>query len=482
MNIKYDGYDLQDVNDQIVTFSEIPNILSINQTVAGTYATLKLRFLDGWQSVVTANTQYSITLFGETISNVMSPKDANNKKFFIGSNLADTAISVCRALRNCGSVTADFTVNTSTTVSLGDTVVIKARTIGMKFTSPDYIVKNVPSNYMQTSVSEGSADENDGKFLNSRIQVDVYQSDDYITTLEKNFYNNSCSFNVTPVLATMTEPRGNAESIVHYKLSISKLAEDGTYSQLGSVSGYTTYGYIVNNSPKIISTMSGQLLSSYNNFNNDYYLYTAQRSISYSVLANGDYTINFKVYNSAMSTIYTSTTSDTSSTLRIDDKRFMIPNSVWSDAFAVDVIGAEGQTMRFNVIKPLNMTEETKRIYWRNEHGGISFMDFTGQQTETPSISVTTYEKNNFDYYTNSSYEKRKIYKNEYNKKFKVKSHILQKNGKYIFDSLAKSKKIWISEADKLYFIIPNSLEITEDSNYNNLYTCSLEYELSDLT
>ena len=481
MRIEFDGYDYEDVNGQVLTFSEIPNILSIKQNVVGTYASIAFKFLSGWQSSVTANTQYSITLLGETISNVMSPLDADNKKFYIGQEPKDTAISVARALRNCSSVSADFTINTATTSTAGDTVIVKARTIGMKFTTADYLVRNISEQYMTVTVTEGSADENDGKYLNSKIQVDVYKGEEYITTLEKNFYDSSCSFNVTPVLATMTEPSDSNEKIESYKLSVSKLASDGTYAQLGSLSGYTTYGYVVHNSQKLLPNFSGQLLNSYNNNTNDYYLYTATRQIKYSVLANGSWTITYKVYNSAMSSIYTATTTGTSSSLKIEDKSFIIPSSAWTDAFCVDVIGFENQRLRFNVIKPIKASEETKRIAWRNEYGGISFIDFTGQQTESPSISLATYEKNDFDYYS-TSYEKKKIYKNEYKKKFKVKSHILQKNGKYIFDSLAKSKKIWLETNEKPIFIIPSSLEITEDSNYNNLYTCTLEYELSDLT
>ena len=479
MNILYDGAER--IDEQIVTFSEVPNILTVQENIYGDNAVITFVISDDWQASVTSNTQYSITLFGETISNVMSPSQAKNKKFYVGSTAADTAFSIARALRNCSSVAADFTINTGTTNSPSDSVVIKAKTIGRKFTS-EYLVRNVPQSLMNVVVEDGYADEDDDMFINSKIGIDVYKDDEYVTSLEKNYYNDECSFDLTPVLATMTEPNGeNNEALVPYTLVITKLAEDGTYSNLDTLSGYTTYGYTVDDSQKYLP-LETMLLNSYN-LENDRMLYTYFNKINYSMLVTHNYTLSVKIYDNTFTSIYNTTISSSGTSLNplIKDFEFVIPDEYYNNAYAVDITD-DFNTFRFYLIKPLKATEEVRRILWRNEYGGISFFDFTGQMSETDSISIETYEKNIFDYYSTNAYEKEKIYSSELKKSVKLKTHLMKKDGKYIFDSLAKSKKIWTIINGVTRFIIPKTIEISEDGNYNDIFAVTFGYEYSDLS
>jgi hypothetical protein len=135
---------------------------------------------------------------------------------------------------------------------------------------------------------------------------------------------------------------------------------------------------------------------------------------------------------------------------------------------------------RFNVIKPLKATEYFQRVQWRNEYGGISFFDFTGARSETDNVDIETYEKNIFDYHDIDAFERKRIYRNDYKKSVKLTSHLMEEDGKWIFNSLMKSKKVWTTVNGKVYYIIPKNIEVNEDQNYNNIYTATLTYEYSD--
>lgn len=486
-NIYYNGIS-QSAYDGILTFSDVHNILQVKEDIYGTKCVITIKPSSSWRSSVSSDTQYSLTLFGETITNVMSPTDAKNKKFYIGATQADTAISICRALRNCGTISADFVITLTTTDEENDTVLMTAKTIGRKTYSGFYERSTIPSNLMTLSVSDGGADESDGKYLNSKIDVDVYNGNDYVTTLEKNFYGNECSFDVTPVLATFTEPSSEQlEQVKKYTLNISKLAEDGSYDTLGSISGYTTNGFLANQSQKYLP-LNVQALSNNKLTDRGNILYVYGMSIPFSVLARvGDsngFSVNYTIYNSAMEVITTST--ETYRTpygdATIMDMSYNIQPQDYYNAHCIDIQVGSQDAMRFYVIKPLKAAESWQRIMWRNEYGGISFFDFTNASSETDSIEINTYEKNVFDYYDTTYFERKKIYSNKVGKSVKLKSHMMQKDGKYIFNSLARSKKVWTVVNNTVHFIIPKSIEVTEDGSYNDIYTATFQYEYSDLS
>lgn len=490
MEILYNGAQRE---ESIVTFSEVPNILTIKEDVAGSRGSLSLIVYSGWN--VTADTQYYFTMFGETITNVLSPQDAKNKKFYVSTSISSTAMSIAKALRSCGSIAVDYIITTGTTNTYGDTVVIIAKTIGKK-NFYNNIDKNIPTNYMMVTIDDdGSADESNANFFNSKIDVEVYQGDNYITTLEKNFYGNECAFDVTPVLATLTEPMKDNEPILPYTLKVNKLAYNGDYSSLGEVSGYTTYGYLTNQSEKYLPT-SLTILSNSKINDRGGLLYTMDRTVHYSVLGGSNIAFRFSVfctiYDSAMNIIGRNDTYVTIPTTNpsIVDLQYAIPVSLWyTNAAYLDIKVGSGDNnrIRFQIIRPLGSAEGWQRIFWRNEYGGISFFDFSSTSSESDSIDIETYEKNIFDYYdydtdTGDTFERKKIYSSKIGKEVKVKSHLMEKNGKYIFNSLARSKKIWTYVNGNCHYIIPKAVEVVEDQTYNDIYTATFTFEYSDLS
>lgn len=475
MNITYNNLSSP---SNILTFTEVPNILKISENVTGTKCTIQFSMSNGLRQTVTGDSQYYITLFGETISNVMAPESANNKRFYISDDAESTAMSIARAFRNCGGLNADFDI-----FGNGGTVEIIAKTIGKKITTANYLQRNIPGDKMSVSVQDGSSTS---ILLNSKIQVDVYNSNaasvnNFITTLEKNWYGDECAFDMSPVLSTFSE-YGQTQP---YTFVLNVFRDNGEWQNQGTVSGNTTIGYHANQSDKYKYAQGAQMLLNKNRgTNGTMILYTYNNVIPYSVLCGSDtggWNVKVSVKDSAFNEVYanTSTSSRTTSNMIVDTNA-TIPQTAIKNGYYVDItVGT--QTTRFNIIKPLKATEYYQRILWRNEYGGISFFDFTGSRSESDSVDIETYEKNIFDYHDNNEFERKMIYKNDYKKSVSLTSHLLEEDGKWIFNSLMRSKKVWTTINGKTYYIIPKSIDVQEDQTYNNIYTAKLTYEYSDI-
>ena len=463
----------------MLTFTDIPNILKVSQPISGSKAVFYFDFDGNLQQSVTADSQYYVTFLGETVSNVMNPRDAKNKRFYISGDNDGTAMSFARALRNCGSIAADFNI-----IHNGKTVTLYAKTIGQKWSNiANYIQRNIPTDKLTTHGVDGNASS---AFLGGKIDVNIfssgtYSNDAYVTTLEKNFYGDECAFDMSPVLATFSD----FGKTTPYLLSLDLIREDGEWQELGSVTGNTTIGYHANQSDKYKYAQGAQMLLNKNRgTNGTMILYTYNNVIPYSVLCGidtGGWNVTVSVKDSAFNEVYsyTSTSRRTSSNMIIDTSE-TIPQTAMTNGYYVDItVGT--QTTRFNIIKPLKATEYYQRILWRNEYGGISFFDFTGSRSESDSVDIETYEKNIFDYHDNNEFERKMIYKNDYKKTVSLTSHLLEEDGKWIFNSLMRSKKVWTTINGKTYYIIPKSIDVQEDQTYNNIYTVKLTYEYSDI-
>lgn len=464
--------------ENMVTFTDVPNILKIEEYISGTKAQFTFTFSGNLKSQVTADTQFYVTFLGETVSNVMNASDAKNKRFFISNSNTGTAMSFARALRNCSSISADFNI-----IHNNNSVTLIAKTIGQKWSNiANFLQRNIPTEYLSTSGTDGSTYS---QFFGGKIDVDVYSGSSvndsgYVTTLEKNFYGNECAFNMSPVLATMSD----FGYTTPYQLSLSLITSDGEWASLGTVSGATTVGYLANESEKYLYATNVQPLINNKRGVNGSILYTYFNEIPYSVLCGsntGGWTVTLSCKDSAFNEIYqTSTTNRKPSSNLIVDSNVVIPQATFANTYYVDVT-VGNKTVRFNVIKPLKATEYGQRIQWRNEYGGISFFDFTSARSETDNVDIETYEKNIFDYYETNEFEKKKIYKNDYKKSVKLTSHLMEEDGKWIFNSLMRSKRVWTTVNGEKFYIIPKTIEVAEDQNYNNIYTATLTYEYSDI-
>lgn len=71
------------------------------------------------------------------------------------------------------------------------------------------------------------------------------------------------------------------------------------------------------------------------------------------------------------------------------------------------------------------------------------------------------------------------IYDREFKHKYSVTSHLINKDGTYIAESLARSKKVWIKSYDYVEDIILTNVKINKSEDYDDVYTISVDYEMS---
>jgi len=460
--------------EDIYTLTEIPNILKVTENIIGTNAQFLFRFVGDLEASVTSDGQYYVTFLGETVTNVMSPNDAKNKRFYIDSDPISTAASFARALRNCSSLASEFNI-----IHSENNVTLVAKTIGSKWRNiPNYIQRNLPQDgeaYMFTQALDGYAYSN---FYGGKIDVDVFAENNYVTTLEKNFYGSECAFDMSSILSTLSD----FGKTTPYKFVMSLIGSDGSYSSIGEVNGVSTVGYMANQSEKYLWAKNTKLLINQKRGDDDIELYTYDNTIPISVLCGSEvtaFTLSVSVKDSAFSELYY--TSETVRRLNdnlIVDTSVNIDSTYFTDAYYIDITVVGGETIRFNVIKPLKATDYYQRVEWRNEFGGISFFDFTSNRSDTISHEVETYEKNIFDYYDTDSFEKKKIYKNECNKEVTLTTQLMPLEGTYIFNSLIKSRQIWTYINGKKYYIIVNNIEKNEVQE--NIYEVKITFEYSD--
>ena len=463
----------------MMTLTEVPNILKLSDNGGGTKAEITLEFIGSMVQVTSADSQYYITCMGDTVTNVMNPANNNNKRFYGSQYPESTAMNVVRALRCCGRVAAQFDVF----LSNNTTVMIRAKDVGSKWAIlTDVLMTNLPNSRVVINAVDGTSSSDT---YNAKVNVDIYKSpsadtNSYVTSLEKSYYNGECSFDMSPILETISKYGETS----FYSFKIRTIKDNGELVNNGSISGLTTFGYRANQSANYLQIGYPIYLGNTVRANSEAVtLYTYNNVLNYSVLgASNSWIETVSVKNSADVEIYRSGATITRSDANnfIVDRSWTVPETYIQRGNSIDLI-VGNNTVRYNVIAPLKAAEYYQRILWRNEYGGISYFDFTGGRSESDSVDTDTYEKNIFDYYISNDFEKKKIYSIDYNKAVSLKSHLLDEGGKYIFNSLMRSKKVWTIINGKTYYIIPKSISIEEDGTYNGIYVAKFTYEYSDL-
>ena len=459
--------------ENLVTFTDVPNIIKVSDSTEGERANLELEIIDDLSSIVSADTQLYITFLGETITNVVDPQNANGKRFYASQDDESTAFSIGRALRACPKISTSFNITVS-----GTGITLVAKTIGEKWSNISGVLyTNISTAFMtRTSTSSGSSESD---LFGSKIVVDAYTADtsnnyEYVTSFEKILTDKPTSFNVSPFLSTISEYGDTTP----YKFDITAIKTDGTIEPIDSFSASSIIGYEANSSSSYTFSDRVKVLA-----NNVGTLYIYDNTLDYSLIYTNTTSYwyeHVKVYNSLDGLIYSSDSLQYRSSANIfKDVSRGIPASAMSLGYYLTLQLNDSEVIRYDIIKPLKTSETVKRVYWRNCYGGRSFFDFVSTQSDSSEVEIETYEKNIFDYYEAQTREKKKIYSNNFEKTFSLTSHLIKEEGKWIFDDMMKSKCLWVMEGNKKNFIIPKSISVEENSTYNGLFTAKFTYTLS---
>lgn len=487
MNITYNGLNTSDATD-LICFTDIPNILKVEDDGDGSYANLTLTFQGNLASTVTKDGQYYITFLGETITNVRNVDDAINRNFFISSTNNVTAAYVAKAFRNCPTIAANFRVENN-----GAMVKLIARNVGTVWGNASNVFqRNIANTYLSASVTDGTSY---AELYGAKVDVDIFTEDGggskYITTLEKNYYGSECAFDLSPVLTTLAES-GKTNK---YNLKVSSLKGD-SYNVLANInSNFITQGYMCNQGDKYISlnALNGVKVAqnmkrgTQRSYANNTLLYIYGTTIPLSLYKNNvqGITITYDYVDSDNTVLESGSTSFN---MPYSDYRLwnftidLASNTGYSERFKqstyIDLHVPSDGIIRYNVIKPLKATEYYQRVYWRNSYGGISFFDFTGQKTETRDLETSTYQKSIYDYYTDPRNELDKIYDNKIKYSVTLKSHLFENDGKYVFNDLMQSPEVWTEINGQQYAIIIDTVSV-EETDRNNIYEATVKYHYS---
>ena len=463
-----------------VTLTDIPNLVEIDNSADGfSLASLEITISGSWSTASHVDPWF-VTINGETITGVDDFSNAINKNFFISSANTSTAASMAKAIRNCPSLAASFTVR-----SYENKVELLARNKGA-FT---WNTQTNATAYTSFSASNGSVSD---ELIGGSVELSLLDgSSNFITSLEKNYYESGMAFDVTPILTTIAE-RGKT---VPYKLEVSATKNDGTYMSLGSITGNSiSQGYMVNQGFRYIplgTLLEGWMIaqnvsrgSSKGDRNNTLlYVYGDTIPVSWYHKTLTSLSVEVMYLSSAHATEHTETkTLSDSNNGWLHNAEILLNSTYKSSSYYIALRFYSNNTtygyLVYNVIKPLKATEYYQRIYWRNSYGGISFFDFTGQKSETRDLEVTTYTKNIYDFYIQDRNEKDMIYENEVKYAVTLKSHIIEQDGVYVFNDLIQSPEVWTEINGEAYGIILDSVSVDED-NRNNLFTATIKYKYS---
>lgn len=506
MELTYNG--LTNCQD-IICFTGVPNL--ITYTGSSTINTkAKYSLIIETLNFVETGKQYYISLGDYRINSVPEIDMAGGTNFWLPQvdsyiNQVACCQSIVRALRNLPYIAANYNVWVSDNDEgiLTNDLYIEAKKPGAEYNlTPSWNM--IPDNNNNTFVRTRNGASNDDMLQgnDNKISVDVYRyteqsrigetpditKREYLTTLEKNYSGSPVTFNVTPILSTIAK-EGEMEQFCFTIYGFS-----GGQNRFSHITepAYITPGYQVNQSEPFIGTFTNRFFAANlsrgderDQFNKTY-LYAYYHTLDFSLYVRTGIvkTIATVKYVDSAGTVthaisHSLNTYDMTQSLK--DFSLTLDEEYFNAATYIDLEIPDIGTIRYNVIKPINATDarEAERIYWRNEYGGISFMDFTGERTEQRKEEIELYQKQNFDFYTADGRELTKVYSKKIPITVKHKTHNIDGNGKWLLFSLQNSSTAWTERNGQKYYIHIDDLEIKEASNAGHIYTGNITYSFS---
>lgn len=499
--ITINGRPLSEANN-MVFFTDVPNIVTYDNSNQGTPAKLYINV--GTSQYSAQPDGQTITINGETITSVSDISQCNGRFFYLGSNSSWVATTIVDALRNCPSLFANYDImmNSSDAGDIEEpySVIIVARENGTRFNMTlSYTITDEHTLAFYNYSGQSNDDLKDDKFAIVQLQLykytdfdryknvdtygDVLNDESYVTTMSKTYYSDNISFDISPVISTFAE----YGKLVYFRfiLTLFTSSPNHPYQQLASVHNlYALVGYRANGSiPYVPEANTPMLLQNIGNgitYANLHTLYLYKPYIDFSWLSE-DATSTFviKYLNSSYEQQHhTSVVSYNLSNNSIDKHINLNENYVRMSTYVELTLPSNRGKVLYTIAKGLDAADECTRIEWRNEYGGISFFDFSGKQSKTFALKTEAYEKSDLEYYTEKEREQDTVYSREATSTYSVTSHLVNKMGTQFAESLAKSKKAWITneETGIREIILVQDIAIDEAQGDDNLYQVTVKY------
>lgn len=499
MNVTLNG--LQDY-ENIVTFTNTPTILTVSDTGTSSSMSIALIFVQSLTSIVDTN-DYWIEINGHKIHSTNQLSLANGQRFYLtgydnSDNRVFVAASIARALNSVPAIAANYSVYQSySTGTMNPIVAVQA-----KHSSPIYNITsnhNFPSSALYINKSNSNNDNPLARgTVSNTVNLDIYKvlipskigstsvgTKSFITHLQKNYTDGDCSFNLSPVITGICE----YNELTEYVIQLYTISDNQITNTLEMRKLFATPGYAVNQGNPFITKFTDVILAQNvkrgetRPYENNSLLYVYFPNITFSLYSDNNVTqktITVRYSNSANGIIQ-----DVSETIFTNNSlgtySINLNSTYLSQSTYIDVLIPGLSTLRYNVIRPLNATDErdVQRIYWTNSYGGTSFFDFAGERSETRKESVDYYEKQIYDYYTATEQERKKVYNKDVDVSVTLTTHNIERDGTWQLFDLQNSLNAWTTVNNKNYKVTVTDLKITESNSVNNIYTGQITYEYS---
>lgn len=449
MNITFNNQN----QNGIYIFDGQPNIITFEDgTYTGTPSRLTITCPDG---LTAGDEGVIIEVNGEQITSVPVQSDAGPREFAISDVGMTTANNICRALRNVSSLLVNFSVYFGADRYGQGLVTVLARQLTTEVSGSctnEYItVVSVPSG-IQSSARVAS--------------VNVSKDSAYVATLEKTICSQNTNFDVSPIISSLTE-YGSLTPVTFttWTSDAEGNVSTGRTYNMTAIKGYHTEGQpLYLTGATMLQNVQGTL-----------YIGAGQPLVfSWLNTVSGNLDFVVKMLGSDYGTI-----GSTGATIERADNEIVdvsIDLSSMSDeVWYLDLILPDGNSVKYNVIRPSRLSEGNVRMQCRNGMGGISFFDFTGARTEKNNLEYDTYrdEGSSYDYYdTGMRYDR--IKRNASNDiEYTLQTHLVKEDSLGIFRDLAKSERVWIGDD----MVLVSGIEYNEESN--GIYIVRVTYKKS---
>ena len=477
---------------QIITFNNVPTILKIDSNGDGDKAKLEITVSTGGN----IGEECHITINGYTITSTNVIGNDVSSVYLVPLSLGSTytkasSLSIARAFQNTGLIN-NYNVYVDNQVYGANysKVIIEAKEIGSQY---NFTEADTNATYISMSViTDGSSSD----LLNgSKVTLDIYAEPDtskqteigansillpHLVSLEKNYYKNGISFDLAPILASVT----NDGAVTQYNVTAT-YTKNGQTNVLGELShNYCTNGYSVNQGLFYIPKFSGCYLAqnvmrgtdkpTYNN-SILYYVDGEKITMSFYCYDFSEKTLIINYLDSALNIISSGTTSFTP-----DKSLYTYSFTPTEGAYYVDVVTPSQGTVRYTNVKPLKYgnVEDYQVIYWYNSYGGISFAPLTFNKEEERETEVELYRKQNFNLYAEGKKVLNRVYDRQLEYQVTMTSHYMPKDGTWTFYDLLHSHSAWTEVNGQVYEIIITDVQVQE-SNVNDIYQVTVQYEYS---
>lgn len=480
----------------LICFDSIPNIVTVvSNTTTRTKANATYDFTNTDLSSLDNTAALKINDYTVTATPYIS--QANGRRFFIPTTKESLALNVMNALKNIPQLNMMYNF----IYQGGKSFTLVSKGYGASYTITSEVqgtlTVQISGTYTSTDDNALRGDES------SKIYMDIYYtpypqkqlgsdtetpliSMNYVTTLEKEFYDDKTSFNISPVLSTLAMNNHLFEYILSVYASV-----DGEYKNIGKTkSNFCTRGYLVNQGDKYIdfstvltyipalNVKTGTNTSSYNK--STLYVYDNNIPLTFyygNSINTVSYVVNYLdsdetgLYSENKTKIISASSEKNvlNFTVDLDEEKLR-------DSFYIDLRFDFG-TLRYTVINPPYANVENNRVYWYNSYGGISFFDFTAEKKTERKSDLMTYHKTLLDYYSTNEEQQEIVYSKDVTIDVTLTTHLMDANGLYQLYDLQESYTAWVMIDNVKYYIIVSEVKVEEPSD--GIYKATVKYKYS---